>query len=132
MDAVIGNPPFVRYQAHRGEVRKRSAAAALAQGVRLSGLASSWASLLVHATGFLKPTGRVAMVVPSELLTVGYAEPVRRWLLSRFEAVHLVFFEHLQFADAEEHVVLLVARTEIVALRASAARYRQRRTKRGE
>lgn len=109
MDAVIGNPPFVRYQEHRGEIRKRSAAAALAQGVRLSGLASSWASSLVHATGFLKPTGRVAMVVPSELLTVGYAEPVRRWLLSRFEAVHLVFFEHLQFADAEEQVVLLVA-----------------------
>ncbi|MDQ3587551.1 MAG: SAM-dependent methyltransferase [Actinomycetota bacterium] len=109
MDAVIGNPPFVRYHAHRGETRKRSAAAALAQGVRLSGLASSWASLLVHATGFLKPSGRVAMVVPAELLTVGYAEPVRRWLLSRFEAVHLVFFERLQFADAEEQVVLLVA-----------------------
>jgi adenine-specific DNA-methyltransferase len=28
-DAVIGNPPFVRYQEHRGHVRKRSAAAAL-------------------------------------------------------------------------------------------------------
>jgi adenine-specific DNA-methyltransferase len=109
MDAVIGNPPFIRYQDHRGMERKRSATAALAQGVRLSGLASSWAALLVHACGFLKPEGRVAMVLPAELLTVGYAEPIRRWLRSRFAEVHLVLFEELQFHDAEEQVVLLVA-----------------------
>lgn len=108
-DAVVGNPPFVRYQEFGVEVRKRSAAAALAQGVRLSGLASSWAPLLVHASGFLKPDGRLAMVVPSELLTVSYAEPIRRWLRKRFRAVSLVMFDDLQF-DAEEQVVLLVAR----------------------
>lgn len=108
-DAVIGNPPFVRYQEHRGDVRKRSAAAALAQGVRLSGLASSWASTLVHASAFLRPTGRLAMVLPAELLTVGYAEPIRRWLRQRFAVVNLVMFERLQFHDAEEKVVLLVA-----------------------
>ena len=56
-DAVIGNPPFVRYQEHRGNARKRSATAAFAQGVRLSGLASSWAATLVHASSFLKPAG---------------------------------------------------------------------------
>jgi len=109
MDAVIGNPPFIRYQQHIGEARKRSAAAALAQGVRLSGLASSWAALLVHACGFLKPEGRLAMVLPAELLTVHYAEPVRRWLRRRFAAVHLVLFERLQFTDALEKVVLVVA-----------------------
>lgn len=110
MDAVIGNPPFVRYHEHRGETRRRSLAAALAQGVRLSGLASSWAALLVHACAFLKPEGRLAMVLPAELLTVGYAEPIRRWLTERFAAVHLVLFEELQFAHAEEQVVVLVAR----------------------
>lgn len=108
-DAVIGNPPFVRYQEHRGNARKRSATAAFAQGVRLSGLASSWAATLVHASSFLKPTGRLAMVLPAELLTVGYAEPIRRWLRQRFAVVNLVMFERLQFRDAEEHVVLLVA-----------------------
>lgn len=109
MDAVVGNPPFVRYHDHKGQARKLSAAAALAQGVRLSGLASSWAALLVHACSFLKPDGRVALVLPAELLTVGYAEPLRRWLRGRFAAVHLVLFEQLQFHDAEEQVVLLVA-----------------------
>jgi adenine-specific DNA-methyltransferase len=110
MDAIIGNPPYIRYQSHAGVARQKSRAAALTQGVRLSGLASSWASLLVHACGFLKPDGRLAMVLPAELLTVGYAEPVRKWLRQRFAAVHLVLFERLQFEDASERVVLVIAR----------------------
>lgn len=108
-DAVVGNPPFVRYQDFTGNVRKRAASAALAQRVRLSGLASSWAATLVHASAFLKPSGRLAMVLPAELMTVQYAEPVRRWLRERFAVVNLVMFERLQFHDAEEKVVLLVA-----------------------
>jgi adenine-specific DNA-methyltransferase len=110
VDAVIGNPPFIRYHEHRGDSRRRALAAALSQGVRLTGLASSWAALLVHASAFLKPDGRIAMVLPAELLSVSYAEPIRIWLRERFQSVHLVLFDQLQFAGADEHVVLLVAR----------------------
>lgn len=109
VDAVVGNPPFVRYQEHNGDSRRLSLAAALRQGVRLSGLSSSWAATLVHACGFLKPDGRLAMVLPAELLTVGYAEPIRAWLRRRFERVHLVLFDRLQFEGAQEKVVLLLA-----------------------
>ena len=110
VDAIIGNQPFVRYQEHVGRERKQAQLAALEQGVRLSGLASSWAALVVHACGFLRPEGRLAMVLPTELLYTGYAEPVRAWLKRRFKAVHLVTFERLQFADATEKVVLVLAR----------------------
>lgn len=112
MDAIIGNPPFVRYQRHIGKARDRSKQAALRQGVRLSNLASSWAALLIHACGFLKPEGRLAMVLPAELLTVGYAEPVRAWLKERFGQVHLVMFDRLQFDHATEKVVLVLAAGE--------------------
>jgi adenine-specific DNA methylase len=108
-DAVIGNPPFVRYQEFSGKARTKGLAASLAQGVRLSQLTSSWAPTLVHGSAFLKPGGRIAMVCPAELLTVGYAEPIRSWLQDRFAAVKLVLFKQLQFRDAEEQVVLLVA-----------------------
>ena len=49
------------------------------------------------------------MVIPAELMSVGYAEPVRQWLRKRFASVKLVVFERLQFADALENVVLLLA-----------------------
>lgn len=109
LDAVIGNPPFIRYQEHVGDSRRMSAEAALKQGVRLNGLASSWAASLAHAAGFLKPEGKLAMVLPAELLTVGYAEPIRTWLRGRFERVNLILFEQLQFEDALADVVLLLA-----------------------
>ncbi|MEO8136173.1 MAG: N-6 DNA methylase [Betaproteobacteria bacterium] len=109
-DAVIGNPPYIRYQDFNGTARSRSRAAALRAGVPLSGLASSWAAFTVHASLFLKPGGRIGLVVPAELLTVNYAAPVRRFLMERFATVRLVMFTERIFGpDVLEEVVLLLA-----------------------
>lgn len=108
-DAVIGNPPYVRYQNFAGAARNASLEAALRQGVRLNQLASSWAAFTVHASAFLKPKGRLALVLPAELLAVKYAAQIRRYLLSRFAKVRLVLFENLVFPGVLEEVVLLLA-----------------------
>lgn len=108
-DAVVGNPPYIRYQDFAGAARAKSLRAALAHGVRLTGLASSWAAFTVHAAQFLKPGGRLALVLPAELLSVGYAGQVRSFLLERFASVRLVLFEELVFPGVLEEVVLLLA-----------------------
>lgn len=108
-DAVIGNPPYVRYQDFAGDARAKGRRAALAQGVRLPGLASSWAAFTVHAASFLQPEGRLALVLPGELLSVNYAAPVRRYLLERFASVQLIVFETRVFPGVSEDVVLLLA-----------------------
>lgn len=108
-DAVVGNPPFVRYQAFSGEARNQALRRALEQGVRLNGLASSWAAFLVHAAKFLKPSGRLGLVIPAELMSVKYAAEVRRFLLRRFARVRLVVFEELVFPGVQEEVVLVLA-----------------------
>jgi len=111
MDAVVGNPPFIRYQRFGGRERALAQRAALSAQVRveLSGLASSWAASLVHASEFLAPDGRLAMVLPAELLTVNYAEPIRRFLQRRFASVDLILFEERVFQSALADVVLLLA-----------------------
>ncbi|WP_206442921.1 N-6 DNA methylase, partial [Candidatus Protofrankia californiensis] len=108
-DAVVGNPPYVRYQKFHGEVRRRAQAAALRAGVRLTNLASSWAAFTVHASLFLRPTGRLGLVLPAELLSVNYAAPVRRFLLERFRHVQLVLFTERVFPGVQEEVLLLLA-----------------------
>ena len=108
-DAVIGNPPYVRYQLHRGAERELSRAAAAKAGVELSELASTWAAFTAHATSFLAPGGRLGLVLPAELMFVNYAAPVRRLLLESFAEVHLAVFEERLFDDAQEEVVLLLA-----------------------
>lgn len=108
-DAVIGNPPYVRYQDFSGEARARSRQAALVAGVSLTGLASSWAAFTVHSALFLKPGGRLGLVLPAELLTVNYAANVRRFLMERFSVVRLVLFVERVFPGVLEEVVLLLA-----------------------
>ncbi|MCE6952402.1 N-6 DNA methylase [Cereibacter sphaeroides] len=107
--AILGNPPYIRYQDFTGEARMRSAEAALAQGVRLSGLASSWAAFVVHSALHLEPQGRMALVLPAELLSVKYAAEVRSFLLRRFASLRLVLFEERVFPGVLEDVVLLLA-----------------------
>nr|WP_238941337.1 N-6 DNA methylase [Jannaschia sp. Os4] len=108
-DVILGNPPFVRYQDFSGPARARSLEAALAQGVRLSGLSSSWAAFVVKAAQHLTAQGRLALVLPAELLSVSYAAEVRRFLLRRFASLKLVAFEERLFPGVLEDVVLLLA-----------------------
>jgi len=108
-DVVIGNPPYVRYQDFTGEARTRSRAAALRAGVLLTNLASSWAAFTVHSALFLKPGGRMGLVLPAELLSVNYAAEVRAFLLREFARVDLVVFTERVFPGVLEEVVLLLA-----------------------
>lgn len=108
-DVVIGNPPYIRYQDFTGEARARAREAAIRGGISLTGLASSWAAFTVHSALFLRPGGRLAFVLPAELLSVNYAAPVRKFLFSRFRRVQLVLFDEQVFPEAEADVVLLLA-----------------------
>lgn len=108
-DAVIGNPPYIRYHSFAGESRLSGIEAALSHGVRLSGLASSWAAFTVHAAEHLNDLGRLGLVLPAELLSVNYAAQVRKFLLGRFAKVRLILFEKLVFPGVLEDVVLLLA-----------------------
>lgn len=108
-DAVVGNPPYIRFQDFAGESRLRARAAALKGGVALTGLASSWAAFVIHSALFLRDGGRLALVLPAELLSVNYASPIRSFLLESFENVELVLFEEQVFPQAEADVVLLLA-----------------------
>lgn len=108
-DAVIGNPPYVRYQGFTGAARIAGRKAALNGGVGLTALASSWAAFTVHAAEFLPPGGRLGLVLPAELLTVNYAAGVRRYLMEHFGRVRLVMFTERVFPEVLEEVVLLLA-----------------------
>lgn len=109
VDVVIGNPPYIRYHRFKGEARKKAQLAAGAAGVVLSGLASSWAAFVVHGARFLRPEGRLAFVLPAELLHADYAGPVREFLLRRFGSVTVVTFDAAVFPGAMIDTVLLMA-----------------------
>ncbi|WP_460490473.1 HsdM family class I SAM-dependent methyltransferase [Corynebacterium nasicanis] len=108
-DVVIGNPPYIRFQSFTGPERARAREAALSAGVALSGLASAWAAFTVRGAQHLAPGGRLAFVLPSELLTANYGGPVREYLIQNFADIEIILFDERIFADVDTDALLLLA-----------------------
>lgn len=109
-EVIAGNPPFIRYQAFKGEVRAHALAAASMMGANFSGLASSWAPFVIVAAGLLKPGGKMGFVVPAEIGHAGYAKDLLPALCAHFDEVRLVAYREKLFPDLSEDCWLLVCR----------------------
>lgn len=108
-DCATGNPPFIRYQRFKGEVRKLALELCARFGVKFSGLASSWAPFLVAAGGLVRTGGRISFVVPAEIGHAPYAAPLIEWLCGHFAHVQLVAVREKLFPELSEDCWLLYA-----------------------
>jgi adenine-specific DNA-methyltransferase len=108
IDALLGNPPYVRYQGFNHSAAQARELAE-ASGVRLTRLASSWAPFVIHATSFIARRGRLAQVLPAELLHAQYATEVLDFLRDSFGTLSIAVFENRIFPGALEEVILLFA-----------------------
>ena len=106
-DAVVGNPPFIRYHGFTGETRTRALRLALRIGAKLPQLTSSWAPFLAVAAGLLKPGGRMAFVVPAEIGHAKYAVPLLWGLARSFSKVQVIAVKHKMFPRLSEDAWLL-------------------------
>lgn len=108
-DAVLGNPPFIRYQNFAEEHRQPAFEILQRAGIKPSRLTNSWVPFVVASAFMLNQHGRLAMVIPAELLQVNYAAELRRFLSDYFNKITLVTFRKLVFAGIQQEVVLLLA-----------------------
>lgn len=108
-DAVIGNPPFIRYQSFPEPARSRAMRLMCASGLKPNKLTNMWVPFIVAAAELLRSGGKLGLVVPAELLQVSYAAQLRRYLTSKFDRVDVVSCNELFFQDAEQEVLLLLA-----------------------
>lgn len=107
--AIVGNPPFIRYQTFPEPHRTRAMQLMQEQGLAPNRLTNVWVPFVVAAVSMLRPRGRLALVLPAELLQVTYAAQLRSYLTDRFERIDIVTCNELFFDGAEQEVVLLLA-----------------------
>jgi adenine-specific DNA-methyltransferase len=107
-DAIIGNPPFIRYQNFIEEQRVIAFELMRRAGLHPTRLTSTWVPFLVASTFLLNKHGRMAMVIPAELLQVNYASELRYFISSHYSKVTLVTFKRLVFEGIQQEVVLLL------------------------
>lgn len=108
-NVVVGNPPFIRFQYFDNVLREFAFQQLREAGYKPTKLANTWAAFIQLSIEMLAPKGRMAMVVPAELLQVNYASELRERITQVFDHIILVTFKKLVFPDIQQEVVLLLA-----------------------
>lgn len=110
VDAVVGNPPFVRLR-HLPVPQSAAAETALRRVVNgpVDKSGSTWMSVALHASSFLRPGGRMALVLPSDALYVRYARSFWQHLGASFGSLSVLRCKQRIFPDILQDVVLLLA-----------------------
>ena len=108
-DAIVGNPPFIRYQGFSGDTRLRALGLAKRISADLPQLSSSWAPFIAGAASLLRKGGRLSFVVPAEVGHASYAVPLIRALAKTFSRIHIVAIREKMFRNLSEDAWLLWA-----------------------
>lgn len=106
-ECAAGNPPFIRYQNFKGEIRRKALAICARAGAQFTGLSSSWPLFLVATANLLKRGGRMAFVVPAEIGHAPYAAPLLDYLVDNFSTVHVIAVREKLFPQLSEDCWLL-------------------------
>ncbi len=108
-DVILGNPPYIRFQYFDNESREKAFWHLRNIGYRPTKLANVWSAFVQLSIALLNEGGRLAMVLPAELLQVGYASELRKRLSAQFSHIVIVGFKKLVFPEIQQEVVLLLA-----------------------
>lgn len=107
--AILGNPPYISHHTLNSELHQAARNAVADDGYKLSDLASYWAYFVLHCIRFVRPGGRLALVLPGILLHAHYAREVRTALRSAFGRLSVILVEEQLFPTAEEESVIILA-----------------------
>ncbi|MFH0910473.1 MAG: N-6 DNA methylase [Planctomycetota bacterium] len=88
LDAVVGNPPYVR-QEHIQKARKEFYQRRVKEeaGADLAGRSDIHCYFWPHAATFLKDDGYLSLITSSQWLDVEYGFKLQKWILRKFEIV---------------------------------------------
>jgi len=107
-DGLAGNPPFIRFQNWTEPTRGHAFDVMRQVGLRPTKLTNAWVPFVVAGALATRPGGRVGLVVPAEIMQVGYAAELRAYLIDEFSELTIITFRRLVFDGILQEVVLLL------------------------
>jgi len=110
-DAIVGNPPFVRYQYLPPTFQERAEEIFQRLDCKFTKHTNAWVPFILASFELLKPGGRLAMVVPSEIIHVMHAQSLRTYLGEQAKRLIVIDPEEIWFEGTLQGAVLLLAET---------------------
>jgi adenine-specific DNA methylase len=109
IDAVVGNPPFIRYQYLPADFQANAERVFARLGCKFTEHTNAWVPFVLAAMDLLRPGGRLAMVVPSEVVHVMHAQSLRTYLGEQCRRIVIVDPREIWFEGTLQGAVLLLA-----------------------
>ena len=107
-DAVVGNPPFIRYQYLPAEQQALAEKIFGQLKLPFTKHTNAWVPFVLAAIRLLRPGGRLAMVIPSEIFHIPHAQSLRRYLAEQCSKILILDPEEIWFDDTLQGTVLLM------------------------
>lgn len=107
-DLILGNPPYIRYQYLTESQRELQSQILTSHGMKSNRLINAWVAFLVACIQMLSENGKIAFVIPAEILQVAYAEDLRLFLSNELSRITLITFEQLVFPNIEQEVLVFI------------------------
>ena len=108
-DAIVGNPPFIRYQYLPSLFQQRAEFVFRTLDCRFTRHTNAWVPFVLASLALLRPGGRLGLVVPAEIIHVMHAQSLRTYLARHCQRVVIVDPQELWFPDTLQGAVLLLA-----------------------
>jgi len=108
-DAVLGNPPFIRYQYLPADFQANAEKVFTRLGCNFTKHTNAWVPFILASMDLLRPGGRLAMVVPSEIVHVMHAQSLRTYLGKQCRRIVIVDPQEIWFEGTLQGAVLLMA-----------------------
>ncbi|MBP3367685.1 MAG: Eco57I restriction-modification methylase domain-containing protein [Treponema sp.] len=107
-DLILGNPPYIRYQYLTESQRNEMSEILTSHKMKSNKLINTWVAFVVASVQLLSENGKIAFVIPVDILQVAYAEDLRIFLTQELSNITVLAFKNLIFHDIEQEVVVFI------------------------
>ena len=106
-DALVGNPPYVRYQFVDPEDRRLAEELTERLGIELRGVSNLWIPFALVSMALLRPGGAFALVLPTELFCTVSGGQFRSMVVRDFASLRVDMFPRDTFPHILQDVVVV-------------------------
>ncbi|WP_456308934.1 N-6 DNA methylase [Serratia proteamaculans] len=108
-DAVIGNPPFIRYQFLEKPFQEQTELVFKTLDLKFTKHTNAWVPFLLSSLALLKDGGRMGMVIPSEIIHVMHAQPLRTYMGNVCSKIVIIDPKEIWFENTLQGAVIIFA-----------------------
>ncbi len=112
---VVGNPPFIRYQFLEPFFQKQAELIFKRLELKFTKHTNAWVSFVLASIEALEDGGRLGMIIPSEIIHVTHARPLREYLEKTCTKILIIDPKEIWFEGTLQGAVMIFAEKKISA-----------------